>query len=393
MRLDAEALNALAQRIDRAVLPPVRDPGAMPWFSLVYIVFPLLPAFMSDVVVTDWWRTAFAELLFLPLYFGSFWARGWRRVALLLAIAAIAPALAPANVFSNCFTIYACVLAAFLPLPRMLTVIALSCAMFLAPALVIRESPWLFFMTGVFTGLLAAVCQRVWIHRARANQALRLSQDEVRRLAQVAERERIGRDLHDLLGHSLSVIALKAELATKLFARDPAASAREIADVERIARESLGQVRRAVAGMRALGLRAELANARLALAAVEVDFDYRAAELDLHPELETTLALALREAATNVIRHAGARRCHAELAREESHVTLNVRDDGNGGVRQPGNGLKGMRERIEALGGTLDIESASGQGTRLSMRVPYRPAPEVPRRGETGGERKLRAVG
>src|SRR5205814_6582017 len=103
------------------------------------------------------------------------------------------------------------------------------------------------------------------IQRARANQALRLSQDEVRRLAQVAERERIGRDLHDLLGHSLSVIALKSELASKLFTRDSAAAAREIADVERIARESLGQVRRAVAGMRALGLRAELANARLAL--------------------------------------------------------------------------------------------------------------------------------
>ena len=386
-----ERIQELAARIDRAVLPPVRDPGAMPWFSLIYMLFPFLPLSMDGVVHTDWLRTAAAVGLFIPLYFGFFWARGWRRFAIVIAIAAIAPALVPSNVFANSFTIYACVLAAFLELRLTALAIVLSSAMYMLPPFVLHEPPSLYFMTGVFTGVLVSVCQRVWIQRARSNQALRLSQEEVRRLAQVAERERIGRDLHDLLGHSLSVIALKAELAGKLFSRDAAASAREIADVERIARESLGQVRRAVAGMRALGLRAELANARLALAAVQVDFDYRADDLKLHPEIETVLALALREAATNVIRHANARRCRAELGRADDEVTLVVHDDGNGAVRDAGNGLAGMRERVEALGGSLTIESAAGQGTRLSIRVPYRPAPEAPQRDESAAP-KLRAV-
>jgi two-component system sensor histidine kinase DesK len=374
----------LAHRIERRVLPPVLEPGAMPWLSLVYIVFPWLPLALPNMRYTDWTLTALSELTFLPLYFAFFWVRGWRRIAILLAIGALGAALLPANMFSNTFVIYACVLAAFLPLWPMLAVMVLLFGMYILPAPIMDQPVSMFLTTGVLTGGLSALCQRVWIARARNSQALRLSQDEVRRLAQVAERERISRDLHDLLGHSLSVIALKSELATKLFSRDAQAAAREIADVERIAREALGQVRRAVVGMRAMGLRAELANARLALAAVEVDFEYRADDLRLHPETETVLALALREAATNVIRHAGARRCSAELERQDDSVLLNVRDDGNGGARDAGNGLRGMRERIEALGGSLAVESLAGKGTQLSIRVPFRPpaAPE-PRDADT----------
>ena len=179
-----------------------------------------------------------------------------------------------------------------------------------------------------------------------------------------------------MLGHTLSVVALKSELAVRLADRDPAASVREMREVERVAREALGQVRRAVAGMRALGLRAEFANARLALSACEVDFEYRADELALDAEVETALALALREAATNVIRHAGARRCNADLARRGEVVVLKIADDGLGGAQSDGNGLRGMRERIEALGGTLEVRSGNGIGTELIATVPYRAQPE-----------------
>jgi two-component system sensor histidine kinase DesK len=235
---------------------------------------------------------------------------------------------------------------------------------------------------------------RMYAANARKQAALRLSQDEVARLAKVAERERIGRDLHDLLGHTLSVVAIKAELANKLFGRDPAAAQAEIADVEKIAREALGQVRRAVTGMRAVGIRAEFANARLALGAVAVDFDYRAPDFSLHPEVETVLALALREAATNIIRHAGARRCSAELLREGANVVLTVRDDGVGGALVDGNGLSGMRERIEGLGGTLGVSSERGRGTQLRIALPWRERdPEGPGRDEATPTRRLRAVG
>src|SRR5690606_26372410 len=105
--------------------------------------------------------------------------------------------------------------------------------------------------------------------------ALRLSHEEVRRLAALAARERIGRGLHDLLGHTLSMVALKSDLAGRLLERDPAAARAEIDEVSRVARDALAQVRRAVTGIRAAGIAAELASARLLLEADGVAFDYR----------------------------------------------------------------------------------------------------------------------
>ena len=380
------------QWLDHRLLPPVLEPGAMPWMSLLYLVFPWLPLAIENFPWTDYGLTALATLTFLPAYFAFYWVRGWRRWIALLAMAGLGGALLPANLFANCFTIYACVLAAFLPLRQMVAVFLIAMGAY-GFACWFMGLPMAMFLTmGFMTGVFSALCSRVWISKARANQAIRLSQDEVRRLAQLAERERIGRDLHDLLGHTLSVVAIKSELAAKLFSRDPAAAQREIADVERVAREALGQVRRAVTGMRAIGLRAEFASARLALAAVEVDFSYRAADLSLHPEVETVLALSLREATTNVIRHSQARNCSAELSRDGDDVRLAIRDDGLGGASESGNGLKGMRERVEGMGGRFELRSGRGEGTELVLFVPWRAMPEPEVSADDSRPRKLAAV-
>jgi two-component system sensor histidine kinase DesK len=208
----------------------------------------------------------------------------------------------------------------------------------------------------------------------RLNEAkdaeIRLSHDEVRRLAATAERERIGRDLHDLLGHTLSLIALKSEFAGKLLARDAVAARREIADVERITRDALAQVRSAVSGMRAAGLVGELASARLMLECAGVRFSYSGFECELPSAQETCLALALREAATNIQRHAGATHAEAALAVDDNDVQMTISDNGNGGIAAHGNGLNGMRERVEVLGGSLRIDASRGQGTRLILRLP-----------------------
>lgn len=376
----ADAIERGFRRVEARVLPPVLEPGTMPWFSLMYLLFPWMPLFMpSGFPYTDYALTVVACLLFLPLYFGFYWVRGWRRIGILLAIGAVGTALAPANLFANAFVIYASVMATFLPVAWLFAVFAAVQGTYAFAIWSLDLPVGLFLVTSLMTGALAALCNWFWIANVRRNQALRLTQDEVRRLAQLAERERIGRDLHDLLGHTLSVIAIKSELASKLMGRDPAAAQREIDDVERIAREALGQVRRAVAGMRAVGLRAEFANARLALAAVEVDFEYRSPELALHPETETVLAMVLREATTNVIRHSGARRCRAQLARVDQDLELQIHDDGRGGASESGNGMRGMRERSEAIGGVLEVRSSAGEGTTLVLRVPYRepPAPDV----------------
>lgn len=232
---------------------------------------------------------------------------------------------------------------------------------------------WMPLTTGVI-GML------VHVDRLRHAQdaALRLSHDEVRRLAAVAERERIGRDLHDLLGHTLSMVALKADLASRLVDRDPDGARREIGEVGGIARDALAQVRQAVSGIRAAGLAAELASSRLLLETDGITFDYvlddHVASAGLPPEVETALAMTLREAVTNLQRHAGARTAQATFSREGDAIRLQVVDDGRGGAIVPGNGLSGMRERIEALGGRLHVEGGA-QGTRVDARVPLQPVP------------------
>jgi two-component system sensor histidine kinase DesK len=220
------------------------------------------------------------------------------------------------------------------------------------------------------------------VSRARES-ALQLSHDEVRRLAALAERERIGRDLHDLLGHTLSMVALKSDLAARLVERDPAAARGELDEVGRVARDALAQVRRAVSGIRAAGIAAELASAKLLLESDGVAFDYRFegdfAHDALPPGVETALAMTVREAATNIQRHARAQRADASFGVEGGDVVLRIVDDGRGGAIVPGNGLCGMRERIEGLRGRLRIEAAGGRGTQLEARVPLAANDDAPR--------------
>lgn len=224
-------------------------------------------------------------------------------------------------------------------------------------------------VTTVMIGLLVQVDRM----KHKQDAALRLSHDEVRRLAAVGERERIGRDLHDLLGHTLSMVALKADLAARLVERDPVGAQREIGEVGGIARDALAQVRQAVSGIRAAGLAAELASARLLLEADGIAFEYRlddaVAGAGLTPEAETALALTLREAVTNLQRHARATSAQALFSREGDAIRLQISDDGRGGAIVPGNGLSGMRERIESIGGRLRVDGDS-RGTRVDARIP-----------------------
>jgi two-component system sensor histidine kinase DesK len=345
------------------------------WFSLAYLVFAYVPMlFAPQAAARMMLPTLLATALFLPAYF-AFQRRGeaspWPYVA---AAGAIGLALIPFNPGGNTFAIYALAMGA-MALPArtaMRLTLALVAAMALLFFLLMPRTQTALAMTVVMVAISVMVVAGILFGRARERRdaQLRLTQDEVRRLAGMAERERIGRDLHDLLGHTLSVIALKSELAGKLLERDPAAAREQIRDVENVTRQALAQVREAVAGIRAAGLQAELAAARLALLAADVRLDQRLAPVAIAPAAEAALALGVRESVTNVIRHAQARRVEVELCEEDGTVRLSIADDGRGGAQAPGNGLTGMRERLAAVGGTLDIESSPAIGTRLVLRVP-----------------------
>jgi two-component system sensor histidine kinase DesK len=199
---------------------------------------------------------------------------------------------------------------------------------------------------------------------------LRRSTEEIMRLATLAERERIGRDLHDLLGHTLSVVALKSELARKLIDRDLDAARTEISEVERVARDALSQVRNAVSGIRNAALSAELVAATALLEAQGVRVKCETEHVALPRDRETALALSLREATTNIRRHSGASGVTIRVKKESAAVVVEVADDGRGGRIVPGNGLNGMRERLGSVGGSLSLMPNKDGGTLLRASVP-----------------------
>src|SRR6185295_12685762 len=199
---------------------------------------------------------------------------------------------------------------------------------------------------------------------------IRRSTDEITRLATLAERERIGRDLHDLLGHTLSVVALKSELARKLIDRDLDAARTEIGEVERVARDALSQVRNAVSGIRNTAIAAELQAAISLLEAQGVKVKCETERVTLPHDRETALALSLREATTNIRRHAAASGVTIKLRQDSGNVVMEVVDNGRGGRIVPGNGLNGMRERLGNVGGTLSLETIRDGGTRLFVSIP-----------------------
>jgi two-component system sensor histidine kinase DesK len=229
---------------------------------------------------------------------------------------------------------------------------------------------WQILASLMLPAVVLAISAVYTAYNSHQQAALRRSEQEVSRLAKLAERERIGRDLHDLLGHTLSVVALKSELARKLIDHDIDAARREIAEVERVARDSLQQVRTAVSGIRSTELAAEIAAATALLEAQGVKVRCETENVKLPHDRETALALSLREAATNVRRHSGARGVTIRVKKEASEVVVEVVDDGRGGRIVPGNGLNGMRERLGSVGGSLTLVPGKEGGTMLRAAVP-----------------------
>ncbi|MEU8889756.1 sensor histidine kinase [Streptomyces sp. NPDC048442] len=208
----------------------------------------------------------------------------------------------------------------------------------------------------------------------RTTVELRQARATVAQLAANEERLRLARDLHDLLGHSLSLITLKSELAGRMLPGHPEQAAQQVADIEKVSRQALVDVREAVTGYRRATLAGELAGARTALTAAGITAEVPAGPPDgltcVPPEQEEALAWALREAVTNVVRHSGARRCAVRLREIQTldgpYLELTVEDDGGGAPagRGAGNGLNGMKERLAAVGGTVHTTTGSPGLTR-----------------------------
>ncbi|MGB9996491.1 sensor histidine kinase [Streptomyces pseudogriseolus] len=237
------------------------------------------------------------------------------------------------------------------------------------------------FVTAASGFFAATSAFSIWL--LNAVYALDEARETRARLAVAEERLRFGRDLHDVMGRNLAVIALKSELAVQLARRERPEAVEQMIEVQRIAQESQREVREVVRGYRRADLEAELHGARGVLRAAGIDCEVGGETGGLPAEVQSALGWVVREATTNVLRHGDAKKCTVTVLRPEGRVVLTVRNDGaaapHGSSRTGGTGLAGLRERLSAVGGTLDAGEAGDGEFRLVAEVPLtaRPALEV----------------
>jgi two-component system sensor histidine kinase DesK len=337
---------------------PFLPPGhPQRWLTYVWLAY-LSWFIIEGLARAATWRDEFAVVIgvaiFLPLYFGSHWVEGRRVLWHVAAMCVLGTIYAHGNNGAVTFFIYAT--AALVSLRSVKEIwwgISVVMLWLVAVALLLQPSP-AFWISGGLSAIFVGLISIYRVQEIHMRGRLELAQDEVERLAKIAERERIARDLHDLLGHTLSLIVLKSEVASKFADIDPVRAASEIRDVERISRDALSQVRSA--------------HAREALRAAGITLDSSIGSIRLPASQEGVLVLALREAVTNIVRHSSARSCNIRLAGDESGVELHIADDGAGSNAGEGFGLSGMRERVEALGGTLEKDGS--RGMTLLIRLP-----------------------
>jgi two-component system sensor histidine kinase DesK len=340
-----------------------------PWLGAVWLVF------MVPTLVDGWQARGEARGIvglaatcaFMVLYASSFFGVDRARlrmierpplraalgyIAVLLALGVVSTVALGANGTAAAVFIAA---AAMMSLPIRLTV-ALDVAMVAAVIIAARLQGWpgqggVAF--GTFMASLAILGMRTVVSR---NVELWRAHEQNTVLAVDNERNRFARDLHDILGHSLTVITVKAELAQRLIDVDAERARREVADLERLSRDALADIRRAVEGYRQLTLPGELARARAALTSAEITACLPQSTEIVPSDLRELFAWSVREGVTNVIRHSGARHCEIVL----TETSVEIRDDGSGPVGEhEGSGLTGLRERAAAVGAVVTTRSLS----------------------------------
>jgi two-component system, NarL family, sensor histidine kinase DesK len=349
-----------------------KDHGWSPLLWVVYLGFFFIDPVAHHASLRLWLLDALGTAIFLALYFGLFFLENPRALLHVAGMVLLAVLFEPINGGASTFFIFAAAMLPFCVQTQKAAMIGLAAvaAIGAVEGLLLHIDNWSLFFIALFPAFIGAG-NTFFAERNRMNRKLRKANEEIEHLAKVAERERIARDLHDVLGHTLSVITLKSELAGKLIDRDPQRAGKEIREVEQISRQALSDVRDAIRGYRSQGLAAELAQAKATLETAGLTVQCDAATTVKIPAIqESVLSLAVREAVTNVVRHAQAHTCRMRLDQQNGNCRLEIQDDGLGSSNGEGNGLRGMRERVEMLGGTLQRNTESG--TTLTITLPLK---------------------
>jgi two-component system, NarL family, sensor histidine kinase DesK len=344
------------------------------WVGLLYSAYFFVePVYRHSFAV--WVEFAIFYPAFLILYFLVAELKGRRQFVAFVCFFLIAFAYYPFNQDAAAIFVYPfamlCLFAS-----RLRTLFLVLAAMM---AGVVAETRYLgrSFSTAeeiLFFCVIIGLSNFAFAQQARTTFLLECANSEIERLSQEAERERIARDLHDLLGHTLTVITVKLDLARRLLSRDTGhdigRARNEIAEAEQTARNALTEVREAVSGYRAEGFDTEISRARRSLLSADIKLTTTLVPVNLSSHQINVLCLALREAVTNIVRHAHATVCHVMLLEKGRMIHFTIEDNGMGGQIREGNGLRGMRERIQAMAGTMRLTGSANGGTSLEITLP-----------------------
>ena len=343
--------------------------GKEPTFHLIYLAFLFMPWLFQTPSSTDVVVALAAVLIFVPIHFYAYTASSNKRIIPIALVALLSAVCAFYVTGNGVFLVYCAAMAGFhRPVWRSGFIVALCALVYVAASYTAGR-------ISVEMGFILFMSLIIWFSTLSTAQTLldKAQQEREHELdtqtASLMERERIGRDLHDLLGHTLTLVALKSDLANRLIDNDPEAAKVQITQIQEGARRALKDVRVALSGLTAVSVATELDNAHKALSTAGVELNVTGEVPDLSLDQDKVCGLMIREAVTNIIRHTKASQAHIEFSSGDSHRHVTISDNGGGTVNTEGRGLHGLRLRIESLGGSVLIDDTEGVSLRASLPV------------------------
>ncbi|WP_372624776.1 sensor histidine kinase [Arsukibacterium sp.] len=343
------------------------------WVYLINLIFYIIPLLTVSFSLWQYLCMAIALLAFLGCYFWAYRCNRQQMHWPIAGIVVVAALITPVNPGSIAMFAYAGFFIGFAyTLRRYLLQIILLVGLLILLDLLLNIRWNLFLVMGIPIVLAVSMLGRAEQAKLRHRVAQQQSEDEVKQLATMVERERIGRDLHDILGHTLSSIILKADLAEKLLARQQTEAAQQqLTELSEIARAALSQVRQSVSGYTHQGLTAEVAKllSRLRDAGFAAELTGKIPQLDCRRE--TAVVLALTELVTNVMRHSKGDSCQLRFTEHADTLHIYLSDNGQQADVKEGNGIRGLRERLAAINATLTLEHQ--QGLTATIKLPRQP--------------------
>lgn len=370
-------MKRLLKKIDSFLLPQSPPPGDMryaPYIWLLYLFIFFISLAAYHPIEYSYLFAAIGTVLFLIVYFNGFWASNKQLKWNVLAILIIGSLLAQLTVGASVFYVYAAAFCCRLGTAKKAFIWLVFIAIWVGVYSWFFELNSFFYIPAiVFSFMIGGI--NIYQHDIDIKRKeLILSQQEVKHLAKISERERIARDLHDLIGHTFSVITLKAELAGKLIEKDQLKAKNEIRELETISRDALKQVREVVTGYRTSDLNTELAHAKYVLESNDIHFNYQFDAIDIKNSTNKELAIILKELVTNILKHSKASQANCHITESNKQIVFKLKDNGIGfgndqqTLNSNGFGLKGIQERVEKLLGTLEFFSK--QGSQFTILIP-----------------------